>query len=44
SSERKLPAVTSHERGSFTSFADNNDELFTSHNFELDVVIKILPE
>ncbi|CAF1070326.1 unnamed protein product [Rotaria sordida] len=44
SSERKLPAVTSHERGSFTSYADNNDELFTSHNFELDVVIKILPE
>ncbi|CAF3499645.1 unnamed protein product [Rotaria sp. Silwood1] len=44
SRETILPAVTIDERGSFTLFKDNNDELFTSHNFELDIPIKIFPE
>ncbi|CAF2526021.1 unnamed protein product [Rotaria sp. Silwood2] len=44
SREINLPAMTINERGSFTSFTDNNDELFASHNFELDIHIKIFPE
>jgi hypothetical protein len=36
--------MATHERGSFTLFAENNDELFTSHDFELDFTIKLLPD
>jgi len=32
-------ATTTSERGSFTSFSDQHDEMFTSHDFELDLVI-----
>jgi hypothetical protein len=36
--------MTTVERGSFTSFADHNDEMFTSHDFELDLAIKLFPD
>jgi hypothetical protein len=36
--------MTIHERGSFTSFSEHNDELFTSHDFELDFAIKLFPD
>jgi hypothetical protein len=36
--------MTTHERGSFASFSENNDEIFASHNFELDFTIKLFPE
>jgi hypothetical protein len=36
--------MTTHERGSFTSLSDKNDELFSSHDFELDFNIKVLSE
>ncbi|CAF3774009.1 unnamed protein product [Rotaria magnacalcarata] len=42
--EKILPAITTRERGSFTSIFERHDELFTSHDFELDVPIKILPD
>lgn len=32
-------ATTTSERGSFTSFSEQHDEMFTSHDFELDLVI-----
>jgi hypothetical protein len=36
--------MTTHERGSFTSFSEkNDDDMFASHDFELDFVIKIFP-
>lgn len=38
SSEVNLPSMSIHERGTFTSITDTNDELFSSHNFELDLV------
>ncbi|CAF4996606.1 unnamed protein product, partial [Rotaria magnacalcarata] len=33
--EKILPAITTRERGSFTSIFERHDELFTSHDFEL---------
>ncbi|CAF3326800.1 unnamed protein product [Rotaria socialis] len=42
--EKILPAITTRERGSFTSISERHDELFASHDFELDVPIKILPD
>ncbi|CAF1103389.1 unnamed protein product [Adineta ricciae] len=43
-SENGLPSMTTHERGSFTMLTDNSDEIFTSHNFELDFNMKLLSE
>jgi hypothetical protein len=36
--------MTTHERGSFTLFAENNDEMFASHNFELDIPLKLFAD
>jgi hypothetical protein len=36
--------MTTIERGSFTSFSEHNDEMFTSHDFELDLNIKLFPD
>ncbi|CAF0949967.1 unnamed protein product [Adineta ricciae] len=43
-SERSYSSMTTTERGSFTSFSEHNDEMFTSHDFELDLNIKLFPE
>jgi len=42
--EKGLSTMTTIERGSFTSFSEHNDEMFTSHDFELDLNIKLFPD
>ncbi|CAF1464538.1 unnamed protein product [Adineta steineri] len=37
--ENGISSMTTHERGSFTLFTENNDEMFASHDFELDFTI-----
>ncbi|CAF4010981.1 unnamed protein product [Rotaria magnacalcarata] len=36
--------MTTGERGSFTSFSEHSDEMFASHDFELDLNIKLFPD
>jgi len=43
-SEKSFSTMTTIERGSFTSFSEHNDEMFTSHDFELDLNIKLFPD
>ncbi|CAF4606654.1 unnamed protein product [Rotaria sp. Silwood1] len=43
-SEKSFTTMTTGERGSFTSFSEHNDEMFTSHDFELDLNIKLFPD
>jgi RNA polymerase-associated protein RTF1 len=42
--EKSFSTTTTIERGSFTSFSERDDEIFTSHDFELDLNIKLIPE
>ncbi|UJR09158.1 hypothetical protein I4U23_013406 [Adineta vaga] len=42
--ENGLSTMATRERGSFTMLTENSDEMFTSHDFELDFTIKLLPE
>jgi len=42
--ENSFSTMTTIERGSFTSFSEHNDEMFTSHDFELDLNIKLFPD
>lgn len=42
--DRSISTMTTTERGSFTSFSEHTDEMFTSHDFELDLNIKIFPD
>ncbi|CAF1273527.1 unnamed protein product [Rotaria sordida] len=43
-SEKSFTTMTTGERGSFTAFSEHNDEMFTSHDFELDLNIKLFPD
>lgn len=36
--------MTTLERGSFTTFSEHTDELFASHNFDLDLNIKLFSD
>lgn len=42
--DKGISTMTTIERGSFTSFSEHTDEMFTSHDFELDLNIKIFPD